>query len=240
MDGPRLKVERAKEHLDTLKDNLLMWRDMKPYHSILEEDPKTSRYIVRLNVGATPPKRWGTIIGDFAFNLRSALDQAAWQIALLKTDSPGKTQFPIFKDDPNTSKKLLGQWRSQTKYLCATYDFIESCQPYHGGPRAEEHGLWILHEKLCNADKHRVLAPLGHQFRLPLPNGGLIFGVFNDGDVIGYWPIDSDPQKDLQPILMSRVVFDLGSPVGLGLEDLIRIYDYVADLIVPTLASVFP
>lgn len=247
LDGPRIKIARAKEHFDTLERYLRMWRDMNPYHAVLYPDPENARYIIRMEVGATPPPEWGGIIGDFAFNLRSALDQTAYQLA--KRFCPTLTerelravQFPVFAEEP-ISHALHRRWERQTRYLGVAYDFVESLQPYHVSVLPKDELLWILHEQMNNADKHRVITALGHQYRLMVPTGeGAIFfqGMFNHGDVIGYSPLSS-PQPSFNPNLAGHVVFDIGNPIrGAGLNDLWEIHQLVADYIFPVLSCFFP
>jgi hypothetical protein len=245
-DGPRIKLDRAKRHLDALDKRLELWNHLDPYHIFLEPDQQQPRYIVKLQVGATVPAEWGALIGDFAFNLRSALDQIAWAFAKRLIDDPGNTQFPIFRTNPCSDKNLLGKWRSQTRYLGVAYDFIEGLQPYHRGDEAEAQFLWVLHEKLCNTDKHRTITSLGHQYRIKvgdLPDGKAVWlnGLrLNDFDVIGYVPLDIDPEKQLQPNLLARVVFDIGEPyVGIVMHDLRNMYDVIERRIFPALAGLY-
>src|SRR5208283_1885052 len=98
LDGPRLKVARAKEEIDrlrTIEDELMG----NTYYRLVgaELNPISGRRIFRLpNNIPKPSNEWGVLVGEIAHNLRSALDGLVYQLARLETDTPApNTQFPI-------------------------------------------------------------------------------------------------------------------------------------------------
>src|ERR1039458_6707399 len=91
---PYLKTERAKEHLDSLRNELDAFRKSKPYSITFEDDVEHDRYRMRLKVSDTP-FRIPLIAGDLFYCLRSALDQLVFSLAQLTTRDPKGTQFPI-------------------------------------------------------------------------------------------------------------------------------------------------
>ncbi len=249
LDGPRFKIERASKHLAELDQAIRRYTnaDPNPYDMEVYQDPEQGAQFLKAKIRATPDAQWGAIIGDFAFNLRSALDQTAWQFAKLAVDDPGTaSQFPIFRDNPCRRKDTLNNWRRQTQHLGIAYDYIESLQPYHR-PDPLSDRLWILHD-ICITDKHRVISTFAHQMRLrlrPLPNGGFeyFFMALNDGDVVAAVPIGIDPHQQLQPNITARVVFDIGAyppREGVGMAELNSIHDFVRSAVFPTLMSLFP
>lgn len=62
---------------------------------------ENGRYVVRVEY-APQDGDINLSLADFAYNLRSGLDQLAWQLCLAGGGTPGRnTMFPIFeKDDP--------------------------------------------------------------------------------------------------------------------------------------------
>jgi len=84
LQGTWLKINRAKEHFDELNASIETFLSRKPYFFMPQEDPDPSHLSFRFKEVFSPPVEWGIILGDFAFNLRSAMDHLAWQLALLK------------------------------------------------------------------------------------------------------------------------------------------------------------
>lgn len=163
--NPRAKLERAQEHLISLDAATGEFFDTEPYEIVGEFDTKTSEYLFRVKVLKEPPPRLGVILGDYVHNLRSALDQLAWQLVLLGGGSPDRdTSFPIVRNSSHfehTAKRSLGG------LIPEHVAQIEALQPYHAGDRAPSHLLTLLRE-LSNTDKHRVIHPMFGWFRSDL------------------------------------------------------------------------
>ena len=164
MDGPRAKVNRAREHLRALRNEIDAFLNADPYTPTRETDPENGDYVWRLQVHRHPPVRLGVLIGDVAHNLRSSLDHLAWQLALVQTRTPRQsTEFPIFIDpvsgpgkkgfDPHGRQKIRNLPDPAKK-------LIEAIQPYSVDARAHGSLLWLL-QRISITDKHRIiLAPL--------------------------------------------------------------------------------
>ena len=157
-DGPRAKIERAKEHIEQFSAE---WstalRDVEPYRYFSEDDPDTGDRVYRVEVDDDTPailQRLGLIIGDAVHNLRAALDLLAWQIVVANEGKPTRfTYFPIADSrkefESGGPKKVKG----------ASEDAIEllwKIRPYKGGNVP----LYRLH-RLDIADKHRLLLTVG-------------------------------------------------------------------------------
>ncbi len=190
LDGPRLKVARAKSEIERLRLAEDAFRQNTKYHIVHTEcDLQTRNNIYRVRVEGLPPSpEWGIYIGEIAHNLRSALDQLVYQLALLKTKTPASnSQFPIFlvgrakRRKPGKRRELiphfegmrLSDGRSMIRDLSRKHQaMIERLQPYHrsnramNGPHsanqsgARNSHLWWLHE-INNADKHRLIQVVG-------------------------------------------------------------------------------
>lgn len=157
LDGPRRKLDRAAEHIQTLNDAVKRWYDSKPVHVIAKHfNADETAYIYRFEYPAIPVF-FGIVAGDIFHNLRSALDHLAWQLALLTKLAPYEhTAFPICLT--NTSKTRLHFKRLLQDVPDDARQAIESLQPYNtpNGIKPENHGLWIL-DQLSNFDKHRII-----------------------------------------------------------------------------------
>ena len=113
------------------------------------------------------PLGWSIEVGEFAYNLRSALDQLVWQLAATHGacagqhgdgECPGRhSEFPIRtrRDPDRLDVRLCG-------VNGAAREYIESVQPRrrpghlsaHDGSRVGR-GLGVLRD-ICNRDKHQT------------------------------------------------------------------------------------
>ena len=168
MDAKRshlMKAARAKEHLDSLRAELLIYYYTKP--CVLQEKDHVANNLYRIRINVTdPPERLSLIAGDVFGCLRASLDHLVWSLCTLNTGAYAEyTQFPIMEDNKPSSFK--GQIKGIPPGAEA---IIESFQPYHGKDRAaiEANLLWRLN-KLCNIDKHRRIPLHGSvtEFKLP-------------------------------------------------------------------------
>src|SRR5688572_7642772 len=92
LDGPRWKIRRAREHLDTLKAD---FRPDPETNRIVIEEHGDWKYVVRAQL-SDPDLRLCLITGDLVQNARAALDFLTWQLVLLYDGKPGHwTYFPI-------------------------------------------------------------------------------------------------------------------------------------------------
>jgi len=100
LTGSRLKLARAKEHLDELHAEITAYVKRKP-HPLSDEDEIEGEWIVHrfAEVREPPDPRWGVRAGEFFHDLRSALDNLVWQLVLVNGEEPGEhNQFPIYTD----------------------------------------------------------------------------------------------------------------------------------------------
>ena len=165
LDGSKAKVERAKEHLEALYNEINAFIDREPHAVIPHIDIDRATYRAYLRVYETPDDlRWGVLLGDFLHNARSALDHLVWQLVVLNGAKPGtNNQFPIAtrghrywcstKDGkPSLRDGMLRGVADEHRTL------IDGLQPYRRGQGAHLDRLAIL-ASLSNADKHRFVHP---------------------------------------------------------------------------------
>lgn len=162
LDDIRIKLDRAKEHLDALNTEIDRFATTNPYplHVVSYKGTNQVRDIVWLR---KPPPRWSALAGDCVHNLRSALDHIVWSLSGGDGMAPTHTEFPIFKDEnkylDRTGKgdpaRGSGLWKIEGVQSFQARTAIRWLQPFRG-PDPTGHPLWILHE-LDRIDKHRRL-----------------------------------------------------------------------------------
>lgn len=170
--GARLKIERARQHLESLRHETRVFTETNPYEIVAKRDPQSGDHVVRIRYkrpNVKVPLRLSLIAGDIAHNLRSALDHLAVQLAIIGTGASRTTQFPIFGDEDDYRQLEDRHLRGIVK---GHRTRIEALQPYHVGKLiASGQGLtgkqdplmpnvWLMIVgRLDNTDKHRLLLP---------------------------------------------------------------------------------
>lgn len=238
LDSAAHKMKRADEHLRTLTREINDFLDKHPQRVTRETDMEKALYIYHVYAEAltAPPHRFGLIAADAIHNMRSALDHAAWQLALLRTDKPARTTaFPIFtqRDD-----KALCRMVCSMPLQCQVA--LEAVQPYHGEyPRL--HLLAILH-RLWNMDKHRAIPVTSHAFDMRVYTGaGGSHEFLDNGDVIIRVPIVANPEVYLEPHFRPSISFGGESPDdAISLDVLRKIHDNIRDGAFPLFLAFLP
>jgi hypothetical protein len=235
MDSYLLKLERARHHLDTLDDEVKAFLDGNPGRILPEFDAATRRVTMTF-LASDPPEALGALIGDFLFNLRSALDHLVYQ--LTPQDSgidPRTISFPVYSDADEFSVRRSNGAPARLSGLYkirglpdGAQTAVERLQPYHDGLLRDQ-PLWLLNE-LCNIDKHRtvhiaVTNVKGGMLRLRYPPGSFhsdrpMRAATRSGTVIGSIVLDAavvyDPQRieswtECQIVLEERELSSLRS-----------------------------
>jgi len=151
----QMKLGRADKHINELDSEVSKFFGNEPYTVTRKDHTEHPLHIFRVELGKMHDDI-GMLIGEFAYQLRSALDNLTWQLALLTTTTPHRdTSFPITetKPTPKSDRFIAALW----DIPCAASDIIKSFQPYTAGKDFKSHPLWQLN-KLCNIDKHRGVA----------------------------------------------------------------------------------
>jgi hypothetical protein len=193
--GVRIKIERAKEHVRSLKELVRGFQQSEPYRIIAEDDPDTGDLVFKVKVSGQPPPYWGAIAGDAIHNLRSSLDLLVCELVRANgkevTDSTG---FLISKSAKAFESGHLGKIKGAPKDAMR---LIKEVKPYKGGDEA----FWRLH-RLDIADKHKLLIPVGVAYRSVILDAARAF----------------DDVPDLPPVWLSpkisRCLSLLGPPTG--------------------------
>jgi hypothetical protein len=153
------KLGRAHEHAQSIKNEILAWKNSKPYTVTREKNVDSTRYSLVVHIGIYPPvERWTLMFGDAVHNLRCALDHLVYAIAIRQSGQnpppdEGSLMFPIC--GTNTSFSDARKRRLSTLSL-AVQTAIENCQPYNRRHKDLPPLLSVLDE-IEKADKHRLL-----------------------------------------------------------------------------------
>ncbi len=255
--GHRFKLERADEHLKRLEDDVLRWLGTQPYRFIYEFNPESNEKIVRVEVIDAPPVKFGITIGDIVHNLRSALDNLAYELALAHTGDPlpreiaENSEFPIFSRPMTLGQRerRIGGIHPEAQAI------IEGLQPYNRENQPSPDPLWLLYN-LSNVDKHRLF-PL----TLVQPVGVTVIGppspmrqnmVFGHGPiehhaVVLRYPYSGDPTTEMD--MQFHITFSIGfgqdasipETTGGAPDHLRRIHTYIVnDVVTPLMPYITP
>jgi hypothetical protein len=155
----QLRLDRAAEHVEFIKSQERIWSQGNPCRVWTEPDLQSSYKVVWAEVLKPPPITLAPIVGDCLHNLRSALDNLAYELALahkkgrMSKSIANDSAFPIFKTKSGFGDKGKRMIRGIHPDARA---FIEGLQPYNRGNRPiATSTLWWLRE-LSNSDKHRL------------------------------------------------------------------------------------
>jgi hypothetical protein len=243
---PDLKRQWAKKHLDSLKSEIDTFNQRHPYEIVTEEEPNTGTYIIRI---VHPPLLEALpavlTFGDFVSCLRASLDYLAWQLALLNGTWPTReTCFPIC--DRNTVD-------AQVRIAKATFGIpdpaiavIKSLQPYHFGDAYKSTHLWRLNT-LWNIDKHRhisafsVLPAWQFCLRESYDGGGVLSTEQIDNCTVMRLPIAAKDHVEFNTNRQVDLRFlDQREGIDLGYQDLVEVYDFVTNSVLPAFSGFFP
>ena len=166
----RLKLYRADQHIEQIELIAEPMRDRREYPVVesVQSQRKGLRCDYRLDLSSEqPPEMLPILIGDYMFNVRSALDHLA--VALAPRKYRHKISFPILTTDPLAqddsgdylNAEAASRWLALKEWLPDDrFAALKALQPYEAsalqGQAAENHALALL-SAFQNADKHREL-----------------------------------------------------------------------------------
>lgn len=158
--GFRLKMDRARIHLENLDFAVQKWLEVHADLVREETDPETGDDLIVVEAPAVPPADVISLIAaDCIHNLRASLDQLVFSLSWAHTAGPlpkkvaEGCEFPIFGSRGPRKQELdkkVGAIHPDARSI------IEDLQPHHAGDAFASEELWIL-DQLWNLDKHRML-----------------------------------------------------------------------------------
>ena len=208
----RVKIERARQHVRELGEELGEYFKTKPYRVVVEKDPDSDNHLWTLRVKNEVPGNLSEIIVDTTQKLRASLDLLASDLVSMAGGKAKKISFPFGKDAAAFEKMM-----KQSNLASAGDDIVEiarALKPYKGGNEL----LRALHD-LGTTDKQKTLIATVHyggikDFQKSRGNDPLSIvndtrcGNIHDGMVIASLPPASNARigKIFQPIL--KITFD--------------------------------
>lgn len=243
-EGAWAKIIRAEEHLAAIKAEIALYAESDPYKLVGEFNDEGTQYRARLEVREATSIRLQLLIGDFAHNLRSALDHlASWLVVQNSLAPTRQTGFPIcvrkptsLKVDPGISDEAMA--------------VIESVQPYHQGNRALHDKLAVLNA-INQTDKHRHLhlatsllgsAAVWLEWRdIRMSHVQYVKGRFQHGTEVAVFdmaPVPEHLRRAVQARAKAQAVVSLSEPESLiekPIDSVLgQLVEYVRDEVVPS------
>lgn len=153
--GPRLKIERAKQHINDLQSRIRQFEAGDLYSLCVQTNPQTGNDVLEATVTQSVPDDFGLIIGDALHNLKAALDFAVNEVVFIRLgEFDDYTRFPVRDNRQKLEAAVTGGKISQASKAVASF-IVDSVKSYEGGNEA----MWALH-RLNILDKHRLLLPV--------------------------------------------------------------------------------
>lgn len=239
--GAKLKVERARSHIDALATEVSNFSRSSPYLVVVDDSgPKLKR---------TSPISGNifTILGDAVHNLRSALDHLAYELVDLETTRTGKKlpetllwsiEFPIVKDNKRVGRGSNSFTEAiKHKHMDKAGKEVEKALQLLRPYRKENDGLYTLHD-FDRTDKHQLLIPIievttssSSTITNAGPYGGTYTLTFDAEE-----PIDHDPpievDKEMWKSLAGRSFPPISINVGLPEDPFkgMRVVDWLREM----------
>lgn len=213
----QLKIRRAQHHLEDITTRLtaVVKPGRRPFR--VESDHRADGlWHYSLHVDANADEMLPVVIGDYLFNLRSALDHIA------VASGNDESQFPIFtfdiRKEPAEGRETQRVKRARAKWNYWTAGMkpdvlttVEFVQPYNAPERGyhPDDEILALLQSFQNADKHRELNIVvagvengiaqfpgspPHDFRTHAATAGIPEGMMPDGAVFLTHPNEVDVQ----------------------------------------------
>lgn len=151
--SPRRRLARGQEHVRRLEKRIQTFLKKEPHKSIAETDADGTT-VHALKFTRDFPESWADGAVEALEAFRSALDQTGYAAAVLGgVTEPKNAYFPMADTATDLDGVTRGRCRDLPDEIKALF---RSFDAHEGG----NYALWALN-KLCNANKHRLLVPVG-------------------------------------------------------------------------------
>jgi hypothetical protein len=236
---PDLKRQWAKKHLDALQFQIERFCNLHPYEIVAEENLEAGLCFVKtIHPPILNAIEASLAFGDFISCLRASLDHLAWQLASLSGKRPSTAiSFPIC--DQNTIDTQVRIAKATFGIPDEAIALVKSFQPYHAGD-AYKSTLW-------NIDKHRHISAFStittwqYCLREGYREGETLPIQQVDNCTIMTLPIAYKSELEFNPALTSDLRFcDDFEGIDVGYSDLVEIYEFVANEVLPAFSRFFP
>lgn len=210
--GPKLKIERAKQHINDLKRQIREFAERKPYVVVVEKDADPKRCNMTIRVRQQMPPEIALTTGDAIHNLRSPLDLLAGDLVRLAGKNGDNARFPFATDATHLESRIKDTEIDKAgKHVV---DEIRRLEPYPGGKGAP---LRAIHD-LDITDKHVAMLDVMSMGLMPdvrsaqLSTYGVRMGI-RDGAIFMACPLPSNLKFGDEFQLAFYVMFSQGMPV---------------------------
>lgn len=152
-ESPKRRLKRGKEHTRRLEKRISTFLKKKP-HERVEDTDSEGVTTHALKFTRDFPDSWTNAAVEALEAFRSALDQTGYAAAVLGSGAePKQAYFPIADTVADLDSVVKGRCKDLPGEIRALF---RSFDAHQGG----NYALWSLN-KLCNANKHRLLMPVG-------------------------------------------------------------------------------
>jgi len=157
LDGARMKLERGRRHLSEVGAKVAAYLNTGPVlvENVEERDGRRRHIQWIAKASPEPPPDFGVIVGEWAHNIRGALDYTVYELVRRETgaNDPRWTQFPIVIDENGYGEQERTRLRGAPAWSLPVF---RGLQPFQDGEDAAWHPLAIL-AAVSNRDKHRLV-----------------------------------------------------------------------------------
>lgn len=252
LESPIWKIRRAEKHIESINTYIHLWESLEPSRLVRSLNTDQTLYEYRVVARFPPLLDIGFAIGEFAYQLRSALDQIVYALSVfpdgLTTDDLDRaertTSFPVRRTrDDKAIRECLKFVPDGIKELA--WKAIDSVQPYQQGDMAEYDPLSVL-DQMNIRDKHRVLEPAVGALTIDRkdihPRIQIIAqDSINDGDIIARVPADLDPEEAFDRRITRAITIPISRPAGgVKIARIGEVYSCVAFDVLPRFVALFP
>lgn len=152
LESSRYSVEHAKRRIRELDTEILAFGQTNPYIQVVEHDADTGEQVYKIKLIKPLPVSLKGIAFDAIINLRAALDNAGYSIAIA-AGTRGKDGHYPFGGNYNDAQSCIK--RRSKDIPREIFDVMLASKPYKGGNDL----LWALN-KLSNTRKHEIIIPM--------------------------------------------------------------------------------
>ena len=153
LESPKRRLARAKANISRLEKRIATFFKRKPGDYIREVNPQ-GMTVHAFKFHRKIPDSWADVAVEAIEALRSSLDQCGYAVAMRAgVAEPKNAYFPFGDSVIDLDANVKGRCKDLPPDISALF---RSFEPHEGG----NYTLWALN-KLCNANKHRLLMPVG-------------------------------------------------------------------------------
>jgi len=148
----KYSIAHAKRRIRELEGEISSYIKSDPYTCIVDSNTEPGKDIHKIKLTKPMPAAILGITFDALNNLRSALDQSGYAVAIAARKTGKNAHFP-FGD--NVTEVDDCKKRRSKNIPTEIFDLMLGFKPYLGGNDL----LWALN-KMCNANKHEIIIPI--------------------------------------------------------------------------------